>query len=103
MKRSVDSVKWGNLNPEETMKNFAKIKTLFPTLKKEFYLYLLDALVDNDFTDEELVRATNHVIDTCFYPPVIGNFIGTKIKSANKYFGLSLNDFPIFDGRTSEN
>jgi len=53
-----------------------KIKHAFPSLQKEFYDVLCDRLKEHEFSDERLLKAVNHVIDTCIYPiPVIANFI----------------------------
>jgi hypothetical protein len=53
-----------------------KIKNSFPSLSAGFYDILCDRLKANNFTDEKLQNAVNHVIDTCIYPiPTIANFI----------------------------
>jgi len=56
--------------------NMAKIKDAFPTLQKGFYDLLCQRLKANEFSDEKLSEAVNHVIDNCNYPnPTIANFI----------------------------
>lgn len=56
--------------------NVAKIKKSFPGLPIGFYQVFDERLKANNFTDERLTDAVNHVIDTCVYPtPTIANFI----------------------------
>jgi hypothetical protein len=56
--------------------NIAKIKKAFPALPVEFYDILCEKIKEHNFTDHRLVKAVNHVIDSCIYPtPTIAQFI----------------------------
>jgi len=56
--------------------NIARIKAAFPTLHDAFFDILASRIIDNDFCNERLTDAVNHVIDTCQYPnPSVAEFI----------------------------
>jgi hypothetical protein len=66
-----------------------KIKATFPSLPKEFFIVLRERLGANNFTDQRLIDAVNHVVDKCIYPtPTIAEFISydrrTKLYTYNE-------------------
>jgi hypothetical protein len=64
-------------------------------LPVEFFDILSNRLKENNFNDERLRDAVNHVIDNCIYPtPTIAQFIGfdKKIKLYTYNQVLKLND-----------
>jgi hypothetical protein len=70
------SVYKDRLTTKGVIMNVAKIKKSFPGLPIGFYQVFDERLKANNFTDERLTDAVNHVIDTCIYPtPTIANFI----------------------------
>lgn len=78
------SIYKGELTQKNIVSNVAIIKKSFPSLPTGFYDVLIDRLKANEFSDQRLNDAVNHVIDTCIYPtPTIANFISfdKKIKT----------------------
>jgi hypothetical protein len=70
------SVYVGCLTNEIAISNLARIKAAFPALPAPFFEILSARIIDNDFCDQRLNDAVNHVIDTCKYPtPSIAEFI----------------------------
>jgi len=70
------SVYKDKLTTKGVITNVAKIKKSFPGLPIGFYQVFDERLKANNFTDERLTDAVNHVIDTCVYPqPTIAQFI----------------------------
>lgn len=70
------SIYKGTITTPCVIKNIARIKAAFPMLPKEFYKTFSERIIDNDFNDDRLRDAVNHVIDTCVYPtPTIAQFI----------------------------
>lgn len=66
----------GKLTRENIVKCNIKLKQTFPSLPPGFYDIFSERLKANNFTDERLIDAINHVIDNCIYPiPTIANFI----------------------------
>lgn len=56
--------------------NITRIKAAFPALPDAFFGILASRIIDNDFCNERLTDAVNHVIDTCQYPnPSVAEFI----------------------------
>jgi len=54
----------------------AKIETAFPGWSAEQSKVLKDRFADNGFSDQRMIDAVNHVIDTCTYPiPSVAEFI----------------------------
>ena len=52
------------------------LQIAFPDLTLDFYDIFFARIKENNFSDERLKDAVNHVIDTCVYPkPAIANFI----------------------------
>jgi len=53
-----------------------KIHKVYPSLSEGFYDILCERIKAHNFTDYELTKAVNHVIDTCKYPlPLVAEFI----------------------------
>jgi hypothetical protein len=70
------SVYKGILTTPAVIKNIAKIKKSFPTLPIGFYEVFTERLKANNFCDERLKDAVNHVIENCIYPtPTIAQFL----------------------------
>ena len=70
------SIYRGELTTPCVIKNIARVKAAFPSLPKEFYKAFSERIIDNNFNDDRLRDAVNHVIDTCVYPiPTIAQFI----------------------------
>lgn len=66
----------GVLSTKNVIHNIAKIKKAFPSLPEGFYEIFSDRIKANCFTDQRLMDAVTHVIDTCVYPtPTIAQFI----------------------------
>jgi len=66
----------GVLSTQVVIKNIAKIKRAFPALPEGFYEVFSERIKANGFTDQRLMDAVTHVIDTCVYPtPTIAQFI----------------------------
>jgi len=64
------------LSTQVVIKNIAKIKRAFPALPEGFYEVFSERIKANGFTDQRLMDAVTHVIDTCVYPtPTIAQFI----------------------------
>jgi len=60
-----------------------RIKAAFPALPDAFFGILASRIIDNNFCNERLTDAVNHVIDTCQYPnPSVAEFVSfdRKIK-----------------------
>ena len=56
--------------------NITRIKAAFPALSDAFFGILASRIIDNDFCNERMTDAVNHVIDTCQYPnPSVAEFI----------------------------
>jgi hypothetical protein len=73
----------GELTAQAFVKATIRITKSFPQLPKDFFEILKNRLFENDFNDNRLIDAVNHVIDTCIYPvPTIANIISydKKIK-----------------------
>lgn len=76
----------GVLANEVAAINITKIKAAFPALPDAFFDILASRIIDNDFCNERLTDAVNHVIDTCQYPtPTVADFVSfdRKIKVFN--------------------
>ncbi len=59
--------------------SFLKIKSAFPDLLEGFYSVLADRIKSNEFTDDRLIKAVNHVIDNCKYSkPSVADFISVE-------------------------
>lgn len=72
-----------------------KLKAAFPALVKDFFTILIERVKYNNFTDERLIDATNHVIDHCPYlTPQIADLISfdRKFKVWNYDEMLAKND-----------
>lgn len=70
------SIYYGELKQETVVRNVAKIKAAFPSLKPEFYQLFIERLKEKVFTDQRLNDAVNNVIDNCQYPtPTLANFL----------------------------
>lgn len=53
-----------------------RLQTTFPSLPIGFYQILNERIVANGITNERLIKAVNHVIDTCHYPtPTVADII----------------------------
>mgnify|MGYP006286468695 CR=1 FL=1 len=66
----------GELTQENVVGNVKKIMVAFPQLEKGFYDIFYQRIHENEFSDEKLTAAVNHVIDNCVYPtPTIANFL----------------------------
>lgn len=66
----------GELTTQCVIDSVKKMKQAFPGLTPGFYDVLADRVKENKFSDQRLMDAVNHVIDTCIYPtPTIANFI----------------------------
>jgi hypothetical protein len=70
------SIYKGELTAQCLVSSVATIKKSFPSLPIGFYDVFIDRLKANNFSDDRLIDAVAHVIDTCLYPtPTIANFI----------------------------
>jgi hypothetical protein len=64
------------LTTECLAKNLDVVHKIYPSLSEGFYDILCERLKAHGFSDRELTKAVNHVIDTCKYPqPTIAEFI----------------------------
>jgi hypothetical protein len=89
------SVYHGDLTTPNVIECVTKIKKAFPSLPVGFYDVFTDRIKGNNFSDERLIDAVNHVIDTCVYPiPTIANFISfdQRIKLFTHSEMLKMND-----------
>ena len=70
------SVYTGDLHLETIIAQNKIITKAFPQLKDEFFEILNHRLRERKFTDQRLIDAVSHVIDTCPYPiPTVANFL----------------------------
>jgi len=70
------SVYTGKLTFQTVFDNVEKLMLAFPQLDENWYDIFQQRIMENEFSDERLNDAVNHVIDTCPYPqPTIANFI----------------------------
>ena len=77
------SVYQGNLSDEVILKQSVRVIQAFPNLTDEFIDLLLERVKEKGFSNERLIKAINHVIDTCPYnSPSLANFLNfdTRIK-----------------------
>lgn len=66
----------GTLEPKTVASEAAKLKKAFPALSGDFFGVLYERLEANQFCDERLIDAINHVIDNCPYPtPTIAQIL----------------------------
>lgn len=66
----------GELTKKTIVQANIKLKNAFPALPVEFFDIFSDRIKDNNYNDERLKAAINHVIDNCIYPtPTIAQFI----------------------------
>jgi hypothetical protein len=69
------SIYFGEITPQEGVKQAARVKAAFPSLHPEFFTIFLDRMIEKGFSDKRMIDAVNNVIDTCIYPtPTIANF-----------------------------
>ena len=66
-----------SLTPECLSSQIAKVFKAFPNIDdKDYFNILKDRFIKNNFTDNRVKDAVNHVIDTCVYPkPAIAEFL----------------------------
>ena len=72
------------LEPKVFLNNVLIIKKAFPNLPTDFFDILDDRVKANGFSNQRLMDAVAHVIDTCPYPlPAIAEFISfdKKVKA----------------------
>ena len=70
------SVYSGDLNLKTVLEQNKNIAQAFPQLPGGFYKIFAERLRERKFTDQRLIDAVNHVIDTCVYPiPTVANFL----------------------------
>ena len=70
------SVYSGDLNLRTIFEQNKRIITAFPQLSSGFYEIFVERLTERKFTDQRLIDAVSHVIDTCPYPiPTVANFL----------------------------
>ena len=70
------SVYSGDLNLKTVLEQNKNIAQAFPQLPAGFYVILAERLRERKFTDQRLIDAVSHVIDTCPYPiPTVANFL----------------------------
>ena len=70
------SVYTGDLHLETIIAQNKIITKAFPQLKDEFFEILNHRLRERKLTDQRLIDAVSHVIDTCVYPtPTVANFL----------------------------
>lgn len=70
------SIYSGELTKMCIAKSTLKINQAFPSLPPEFFDIFADRIKENNFNDERLKAAVDHVIDNCVYPtPSIAQFI----------------------------
>lgn len=71
------SIYKGDLTLKTVAKVTKKLKDLFPSTPATFFDVFMERLKDHNFTDQRLIDAANHVIDTHHYPTLmISDFIG---------------------------
>jgi hypothetical protein len=74
--RFISAYTSGELTPETVVRQCKKIKDVFPALTQNFFDVFIDRVKEKNFTDQRLIDAINHVIDTCQYPtPAMANFL----------------------------
>ncbi len=96
------SIYTGNLNLKTVLQQNIRIAKAFPQLPEGFYEILNQRLREKQFTDQRLVDAVNHVIDTCQYPtPTTANFISfdecVEVLTRNDLLKLLSDDRNVFD------
>jgi len=83
-----------SLTPECLSSQIAKVFKAFPNIDdKDYFNILKDRFIKNNFTDNRVKDAVNHVIDTCVYPkPAIAEFLqydkSIKLLTYNQYAQL---------------
>ena len=97
----------GVLTPQCVVSASIKLKNTFPALPKGFYDVLNDRIKEKGFSDQRLMDAVNHVIDTCVYPtPTIANIISfdkrIKLYTHNEVLAIvdkggSFDDFKVIE------
>jgi hypothetical protein len=98
------SIYAGTLNTESVISNVVKLKRAFPSLPAGFYDVFSDRLKANDFNDDRLKDAVDHVIDTCVYPtPTIAQFISFDQKIEINTYEAMLRKTHEFGAGTWEN
>jgi len=96
------SVYTGNITPENTAKQVAKVKAAFPQIKPEFFSVLIDMMKENGFSDQRMIDSINNVIKTCQYPvPTMANFLSydmkVKLYSYNEVCDMVTKSEAVFD------
>jgi CRISPR/Cas system-associated endoribonuclease Cas2 len=71
------SIYKGELTQDVLTEQIAKIYKAFKNITdKDYFQVLKERIKENNFSNEKLKDAVNHVIDTCVYPtPTIANFL----------------------------
>ena len=70
------SVYKGDLNLKTVLEQNKNIAQAFPQLPAGFYEIFAERLREKKFTDQRLIDAVSHVIDTCPYPiPTVASFL----------------------------
>ena len=97
----------GQLTPQCVVSASIKLKNTFPALPTGFYDVLNDRIKEKGFSDQRLMDAINHVIDTCVYPtPTIANIISfdkrIKLYTYDEVLklldtGASFDDFKVIE------
>jgi len=83
-----------SLTPECLSSQIAKVFKAFPNIDdKDYFNILKERFIKNNFTDNRVKDAVNHVIDTCVYPkPAIAEFLqydkSIKLLTYNQYAQL---------------
>lgn len=96
------SIYTGELSPNVVAEQMFKLTTIFPALEDEFINVLTERIVANEFTNERLIDAVSHLIDTFKYPrPSIADIIGfdcrIKLYSYSEYMNEILSHKAIHE------
>lgn len=72
----------------QSKKHLVKLTKAFPNMPKsdEFMVILKERLEANNFTDEMVENAVNHIIETCAYPTISDFIMYKKGQSPYKPF-----------------
>lgn len=59
--------KAGKLSPEIIVQSQLRLHAVFPRMGEDFFNLLTERLIENNFSDQKLTDATNHLIDNFQY------------------------------------